>query len=103
MGIFFEFAKLGGEDRWDVASMTKNDFSWDGGFCALLKFSSLFFSQIVLGQLSMLKEQCSALIAERLRRGNGFMQVVIIARLQSLAWRIGPMMRTCMIQVILKW
>lgn len=69
----------------------------------LVKVLIFIFPQIVSGQLSMLKEQCSALIAERLRRGNGFMQVVIIARLQSLAWRIGPMMRTCMNQVILKW
>ena len=78
-------------------------FEWDNYWDVLA--SSLAFLmfitchdcfQIALVQHSIQKEQCNAPTVGKLRKVNGFMQVVAIQYL-SLTWTTGPMTRICMI------
>lgn len=52
--------------------------------------------QIALVQHSILKELCSAPTVGKLRKDNGYMQMVVVHYL-SLAWKIGLMTRISMI------
>lgn len=64
-------------------------------------FSSQFFQTVLVRHL-MPKESCNALIAAKLRKVDGCMQMVI-AHFKSTTWMTGRMKRICMIKVTLKW
>lgn len=66
-------------------------------FSFLMFVMAFFYNfQTALVQHSIQKELCNAPIVGKLRKVNGYMQVVTVHCL-SLAWMTGPMMRIFMI------